>query len=104
MRAIMRKTLTSSDTTAFGDIYDAAAFSMTFALGAVVMPVGNGKSRAKRAYSMSMCLMNGDERARLANSGSSSSNACESYAISIGVFEFQIVSHSTLTCNNISSV
>lgn len=68
---------TSSVGMAFGDLYDGAAFSMTLALGAVAIPLGNGKSRAKRAYSISMCLINGDERARLAVSGSSSSNAYE---------------------------
>lgn len=76
---------------------------MTFALGAVVMPVGNGKSRAKRAYSMSMCLINGDERARLAKSGSSSSNAY--FIIScIRVIRFQIVTPSIPTCSSISNV
>lgn len=66
---------TSSAGAAFGDLYDGAAFSITLALGAADIPRGSGRSRAKRAYSMSICLMNGDERARFAASGSSSSNA-----------------------------
>lgn len=66
--------LTSSDATVFGDLYDGAAFSMTFALGAV-MPSGNSSVRAKRAYSTSMCLMNGAASALFARSGSSSSYA-----------------------------
>uniref|UniRef100_A0A1A9UJ26 Uncharacterized protein n=1 Tax=Glossina austeni TaxID=7395 RepID=A0A1A9UJ26_GLOAU len=59
-------------TSAFGDVYDAVAFLMTSAFEAG-MPCGRGTSRANKAYSTSMCLMKGEDKARNAVSGSSSS-------------------------------
>lgn len=63
---------------ALGDLYDAAAFSITLTFGAFEAPFGSGKSRANREYSTSMLRMKGDANACLAASGSSSSKACKS--------------------------
>lgn len=61
------------DPAVFGDLYDAVAFSITLAFGAVDIPFGSCRSLASRAYSTSMCLINGEDSACRAKSGSSSS-------------------------------